>query len=143
MYIPASMRSPVLTLSLGLLLVTGCGDGTDPNRRTISGRVTFQGKPVPQGEIRFAPVAAGSASAARITDGNFEISHRGGVMVGESTVSIVATSQASSATQEELDSGVDLGAAMTIPSKYNTQTELRVEIEPGEGTQAIDFDLVD
>lgn len=41
----------VLTLSLA-----GCGGGNDgPERFAVSGRITFEGQPVPMGFIKFTP----------------------------------------------------------------------------------------
>lgn len=62
-----------LLASLGPL--TGCYRNDGPARYHVSGTVTFQGKPVPFGEIMFVPDLSkgnqGPAGFARIKDGQF------------------------------------------------------------------------
>ena len=68
---------------LALLLLTssflGCGRGTGPRRYDISGQVTYQGAPVPLGEISFDPVDQEYGGGyASIQDGRFDTSADGG-----------------------------------------------------------------
>ena len=55
---------------LGLLLAWGCGDDGLPKRYRVHGEVTYNGKPLPQGNINFIPQdAAGRAASGTIEDG--------------------------------------------------------------------------
>jgi hypothetical protein len=69
-------RFPSCTVAVLLALVTlaGCGDG-GPARFEVSGKVTYDGKPVPAGFIVFIPEDAkgnsGPATTAGIEDGQF------------------------------------------------------------------------
>ena len=69
---------PAALLACGLL---GCGSDA-PETYHVSGNVTFDGKPVPAGLIRFTPDSSksnsGPAGYARIADGRFDTSAEGG-----------------------------------------------------------------
>ncbi len=85
-----SVRSQkwVLWLSLGLIAVTiGCGGGdSGPVRFHVSGKVTFDGKPVKFGSIQFEPDVGnkGPQGFAEIRDGSFDTRKRGdGVIPGK------------------------------------------------------------
>ncbi len=67
-------------LMLAAALV-GCGDDA-PDTYNVSGNVTFDGKPIPAGTIRFVPDGAkknsGPPGYARIVDGKYDTSAEGG-----------------------------------------------------------------
>lgn len=70
--------------SAALFLVAallGCGDDA-PDTYHVSGTVTFDGKPIPAGTIRFVPDGAkqnsGPPGIARIADGKYDTSAEGG-----------------------------------------------------------------
>lgn len=72
----------VLAVPIVALLV-GCGGERTYN---ISGMVTFQGKPVPAGQIVFEPDSSagnkGAAAFAKIKDGHYDTSSEGRGTVG-------------------------------------------------------------
>ena len=92
-------RKPCLNLPLallflagGLLAAEGCGKAK-AQRHHLSGRVTFQGKPVPMGQIVFEPDIRqgnrGPQGYAEILDGQYQTDQHGkGVMMGALTVEI-------------------------------------------------------
>ena len=59
-----------------VFLLAGCGSKTNDASYNISGTVTFDGKPVPRGFIRFAPDGSkgnkGATGYAEIVDGKFD-----------------------------------------------------------------------
>lgn len=62
---------------LALLFLAGCG-GDEVRRYDISGTVTFQGKPIPEGNIAFEPVEGDIGGGyAFIRDGKFDTSKEG------------------------------------------------------------------
>jgi hypothetical protein len=67
-----------LALTLGL---AGCGSD-EPDLYHLSGTVTFDGKPIPQGKIYFTPDSSkgnkGPAGYATIKDGKFDTKEEGG-----------------------------------------------------------------
>lgn len=80
------MRGPVIGVFcvLTALLVSGCGGGSEGV--TISGTVTYDGKPVPSGHVTLAPAdGKGPSAGGEIRDGRFTIR---GVLPGEKIVSV-------------------------------------------------------
>jgi hypothetical protein len=143
-------RRLYFTMIAGFALVTpvltGCGrDG--PERAAVSGTVTYRGKPVSLGQIRFVPKPGTEApvSGAEIHDGKYEVL-KGGVPVGTHRVEILG--------HRSLQPGVDpataiggpnMGPAMEqyIPQKYNAATQLEITIASGSGKINKDFNLTD
>ncbi|MEQ8211429.1 MAG: hypothetical protein RH917_16515 [Lacipirellulaceae bacterium] len=62
-------------LAIALVVTLGCGGGSGVERNTITGTVTYEGKPVPHGKIRFEPDrekgGSGPQGLAVITDGEY------------------------------------------------------------------------
>lgn len=74
---------------LGVILIAG---GCGVERHEISGTVTFAGKPVPTGSVQFVPNKsrgnAGPTASADITNGQFRILAKDGVVGGPYHVTI-------------------------------------------------------
>jgi hypothetical protein len=76
-------------LPLCLALLVGCGERLP----TVSGKVTIDGKPVPEGMISFQPVAGGAIAVAPIQpDGSYEVKTGtdAGLKEGEYTIVVQA-----------------------------------------------------
>jgi hypothetical protein len=114
-----------------ILLLTGCG-ASGPELALVSGRVMFDGKPLPAARLSFQPESSGSPSYGTTDrNGAYELGYKRGVkgaMLGWHRVQI------------KLDSG-DLApnGDKTLPARYNTQSELRREVVSGENV--FDFEL--
>lgn len=74
-----------------LLAAVGCGD-SGPQRVRIQGSVTYEGKPVPAGQLRFEPDAsrggAGPVGFARILEGRYDTASGKGPVPGPMKVRI-------------------------------------------------------
>ncbi|MCC7084014.1 MAG: hypothetical protein IT427_03280 [Pirellulales bacterium] len=117
------------------LSAVGCGNG---NRAAVSGTVTLDGKPLQQGVINFLLAdGKGPSAGGTITDGQYEISATKGVMVGSNRVSISSVQP----TGRKIQSlgRVDEEYAEAVPTRYNQQTTLLHEIQPGQNV--LNFDL--
>ena len=117
-------------------------------RAVVTGTVTFDGQPVTQGTIRFTPVGQTETPpwGAEIIDGRYSCHGRGGVPVGTHKVEIEGYSDASPpAPLEPLGPGITRDerrrGRQFLPAKYNSETELRITIEPGSQKIQKDFDL--
>ena len=139
------MRATFLIL-LGLTAVAplaGCGKASD--RVLASGKVTYRGEPVANGEIRFDAIGGTTQPAgASIRDGQYQVVGKGGVPVGNHRVSITAFRPNPSASATPSGAGPLGGGGVPIqylPAKYNTQSELTVTLESGETKKTLDFDL--
>ena len=76
-----------------LFLSSGCGPSR-PETAEVRGRVTFQGKPVPEGRILFWPPNGRPAMAEIQPDGTYELmtfDEGDGAVLGEHRVTIKAT----------------------------------------------------
>lgn len=84
---------PVTAMACLLGLVNGCGSPSGPARYAVSGKVTYQGMPVPVGEIIFRPDAEagneGPGSVATIRDGAYTTESGKGLVGGPYVVEIV------------------------------------------------------
>ena len=110
----------------------------------LSGQVTFDGSPVPDGNIRLNPIGdtPGSGGAAKIVEGKYEISLDAKMLAGKHEVLISATrSTGRQIRAENMNGGPSTTEQIVqyIPERYNTSTELLVDLEPGENTA--NFDL--
>lgn len=75
------MRTWAVVGMLAAGLLAGCGD-SGPNRLRLSGTATFDGKPIPYGDVVFTPDGAkknsGPQGIAQIRDGKFDTAGAGG-----------------------------------------------------------------
>jgi hypothetical protein len=131
----------ILNTTLALLVclaVLGCGPSSDIDKVVVTGRVTLDGQPIPNGELRFIPDAGtkGPISGGPIKDGVYKAAGRGGVPVGEQVVEIRAYRPQGGPQAAANEGGP---AEQYLPPKYNDQTTLRATIDPSTETQ--DFEL--
>jgi hypothetical protein len=147
---PWCVSGTLLGLAIMALLVAGCRGDRGPERIVVSGKVTYNGKPVGEGEIRFMPVATSAVpmAGADIKDGQYQIGLRGGVPVGTHNVQIegfrIDTSRlqpGQPAPRSARDRGVPF--IQYIPKRFNLNSELKITIEPGSRAITKDFDLKD
>jgi len=120
-----------LTMISGLV---GCGesDGLIP----VSGVVTFQGTPVPEGTIQFRTLEGDQkAYAAPILEGKYEAR----IEPGPASVEIRASRIVEGKFVEANPGEKDPVGEMYIPEKYNSRTELKVNIESAKLDE--NFDL--
>jgi hypothetical protein len=127
-------------------LLSGCGGDGGPQRVVVSGTVTYGGKPVSEGTIRFAPLPTCPApmTGAMIVDGKYTVNMHGGVPVGTHKVKIEAlrktknTSMPNVAAPRQMQ---EAGLEQYIPKKYNANTQLEITIQPGSREISKNFDL--
>ena len=108
---------------LAVMIASGCGRSDGPHRYEVSGRVTYQGKPVPVGTVQFVPDTSkgnsGPATAAVIDQGRY-CTRPGKGTVGGPHVVIVAGSDAIAFDSPE---GRQL-EGMPLFSAYRTHVDL-------------------
>lgn len=111
--------------AMSLCLIAGCGE-SGPQLGDVSGTVTVDGQPVPGLSVQFEPKGGGPGSMGGTgSDGKYKIQFRRGTtgaVVGTHVVRVTVAE-----TEEE-------GPTVTIPDKYNTQSELTFDVKPGENT---------
>ena len=130
-----------------LLLASGCSGGGDGlPREAVSGVVTLDGKPLARGMIQFRPADSGAApgpsvgGGSVVEDGRFSIPRESGLVPGSYKVSINASSDdPSTPTKGRVVRKAGLAKEL-IPPKYNSNTELAVDVKEGNARD-LKFDL--
>lgn len=87
-------------LIVTMVFVAGCGKSDSSGRLAISGSVTFQGKPLDQGNIQFTsadPSGKQAISGGMIKDGKFSVPADKGLPPGKYRVRITSTDAGSAA----------------------------------------------
>jgi hypothetical protein len=135
-----------LFLTASFCLTAGCGSSSQ-GLALVKGKVTYKGKPVPNGTINFLPTNGNkpSASGEIQSDGSYSlktfVSNRpsDGAVVGQHKVVIVAMVDMASRLPEER---IPLPPPI-VPVKYTSPatSDLTAEVENKENM--IDFDLKD
>jgi hypothetical protein len=132
----------MVLLGMGLLL--GCGRGSNIERVIISGTVSFQDKPVPDGMIAFVPVKAtkGPTSSAIIKGGRYKVDAIGGVPLGTHRVEIQAFRPLSANRRPNRLPHLEdrEPREQYLPDKFNRQSTLEVTIE-AKGEPIKNFNL--
>jgi hypothetical protein len=123
------------------VVATAAGCGSDgPARAVVTGKVTYQGKPVTDGMIRFQ-IAGRPSAMGKISDGTYLIDHHGGVPVGSGKVEIEGFEETGKVVYVGANGMTQKEGKQVLPPKYNTKSELTVEVPAGGGVVRKDFDL--
>lgn len=134
-------------LMLCIVPLAGCGEAP-PTRATITGLVTYQGKPVEQGDIVFQPTDKAWSkfyAQGKIINGKYEFVERGPV-VGTNRVEVHGYKRTG---KKRLDvAGKNLSEKVEvmeevvpyIPPEFNEASTLTTEISPGENLD-VNFNL--
>jgi hypothetical protein len=112
-----------------LVLLAGCGPGTS----TVSGTVTIDGQPLDGGVISLVPAEAGGEPAtAEVVQGKYALR----LKPGKKHVQISAP-QVVGQRKEYKGEGAPLVDIIEerLPPKYNSQTELTLDVAPGASTK--------
>lgn len=131
-----SKMTRVLFLAAALVAVAGCGDG-QPATGTVTGDVTWDGKPLPDGHIKFETADGKSAGEAPIKDGKYTAT----VQTGDAVVRITSNKVIGKKKMYEgaADSPTVDVTEELLPPKYNVQSELKMTVAKGD--QQKPFDL--
>jgi hypothetical protein len=127
--------------------MTGCGEPSGPQRFAIQGSVRLDGQALPSGMIRFIPADGnhGTAAAAPIQNGHYEMSTADGPIEGTHRVEIEATDYLGFPVDDEaaFAAAANKRARLPknpVPDTYNRQSTLVAEIT-ATGTREFNFDL--
>lgn len=142
-----SPESPVIVRCLfifALLIVTGCGN-QGPPRVAVQGTVQFDGKPVPDGSIRFIPLEGtpGPESAAAIVDGKYLLDEDTGPPIGKLRVEIRQGATIPPGLTNDHSAALPKKYQLPqnkIPPQFNDRSSLSVETVLGS-MNTFDFDL--
>lgn len=127
---PANLWAGVLAILLAGGLI-GCGSSDGPETHHVSGEVSFDGKPIPHGLIRFTPDTSkgnsGPPGYAIIKDGKYDTSAEGGQghVSGPMIVQIEGSETPAGEPQTD-ETGAELDIKMLFTG-YQTKAELPKE----------------
>lgn len=124
----------LIGLGLVLLVTVGCGK-KEPTMGILTGTITIDGQPPEKGSIAFFPTDGKSkTTGTKIQQGEYSAQ----VPLGEAEVQI----RVSKVVGEKKDTPNGPAHQIrreTLPAKYNSRTELLIDIQPG--TNRKDFEL--
>jgi hypothetical protein len=130
-YLGIGKRGAELAFLFALLLtILGCGAGD--GKVPVSGVVTFDGSPMPDGYVTFTPEGGGTPEAAPIAAGKFELA----VKPGSHLVEVEASRFVG---EKNPIMGLQ-PREQYVPARYNSETTLRSEVTP-DGENVFTFDL--
>jgi hypothetical protein len=121
------VRQSRFCLLLLLPVLIGCGG---PSRLNVEGTVTLDGKPLEKGAIQFCPQTGtpGPTAGGDVVGGAFAIPASQGPLAGKFSVQITATGPTGRKVFDERSRGMIEEYAQYIPAKYNTHSELQVDV---------------
>jgi len=140
----SSICSSAARLLLLVFLCAGCGEKSRISKVVVSGQVTYKGQPIQSGDIRFDPIpgTAGPVSGAKIIDGRYKVTGRGGVPVGEHLVRIRGYHTENSGEGDLMSKpSSKASGGQYIPADYNEQTKTFATITGAESEETHDFAL--
>lgn len=135
-------------IALVTALLTGCGGGSKhPRTAAVSGKVTFDGKPLETGSLLFVPVGGGPSAQGQINaDGTYSLgtfTETDGAVLGQFKVMITAYSiPAGAAVLPENEGRGNEGIKSLIPEIYSDLEKSGLTATVTETANTIDFDLV-
>jgi hypothetical protein len=133
----------VLAATVGLTAI-GCGGGN--NRQEVTGTVTWKGKPLATGTIRFLPAepSVTTEATAVVTDGAFRIPKEDGLLPGKYKVAVSSPDPSTQQGPPDAPPGERGGypAKDRIPAEYSTagKTKLAAEVK-ADGTNQFEFTI--
>jgi hypothetical protein len=136
--------SSTLLLSLLVALAGGCGGNAGPERVVVSGTVTYNGEPVSNGSIFFAPVPTcpAPASGTCIVNGQYKADAKGGVPVGTHTIQVEAYRKLTS--QPDMDGPTPTRGEpreQYLPERFNVHSRDQITIPSGSRAITKNFEL--
>jgi hypothetical protein len=140
----AAGRPGSIAVVAALVLVSslvGCGR-SGPEMASVSGKVMYQGKPVPKGTIAFIPVSASgrTATGAIGPDGSYRLQTEepaDGAQLGEYKVTISAHDEP----VLDYTPAVPVKPKLLVPAQYEDPEKSELKKTVVRGSNIFDFDL--
>ncbi|MDA0658606.1 MAG: hypothetical protein O2931_02060 [Planctomycetota bacterium] len=130
-------------LLASLVSWVGCGDAGQ-GRVVLSGKLSYRGEPLDVGEIRFIPEPGTNAPLTLVPfrGGSYDTSFENGVPLGKYRVEITAR-RTNAAAAPKMVNGDEIPVPVedVLPEKYNSKSELKLELTSGERSKVHDFVL--
>tara|TARA_R110002111_G_scaffold2705_4_gene17950 strand:+ start:41405 stop:41833 length:429 start_codon:yes stop_codon:yes gene_type:complete len=127
------------SLIFTMCVLVGCGSSADGVvRYPVTGTVTWNGQPLPEGDIIFIPTEkTARPEGAVIKEGQFELT----LAPGSMRVEIRASRETGKMIESAVDPGQKIAVVENyIPAKYNDKSELKAEVS-ADGENQFQFEL--
>jgi hypothetical protein len=136
------IRTWIIVVLVGAAIV-GCGRRSGLETAPVAGKVTYRGKPVPNGTVMFVPSEGPAAYGDIGSDGSYKLTTPGvgdGAVIGTHKVTITALQDMNSALPEQRSPT----PPPIVPARYlSDQTSgLTAEVKAKTNNE-VDFDLKD
>jgi hypothetical protein len=149
--LPFAFRPATCFFLLGCsMFLAGCGPSR-PETASVSGRVTYQGKPLPDGTVTFYPTAGRPGRGTIGPDGTYKLTtfkDGDGAILGKHRVTIKSTKcvdlpPAKTPAEEAAmaRSRVQHQVEWLLPEKYARENTSELTAEVAAGDNTIHFDL--
>lgn len=138
---PRGVRQIVHLLFLVTFLLPGCSGNLDPyGRLPVSGSVTLDGQPLPNGEIAFTsesvvPVVSGG----KIIDGKFSVPQQQGLPPGTYKVAITSMKEIVHPSGDAMNHPTEYKEL--IPENFNKKSTLTAEVT-AQSENKFSFDVI-
>jgi hypothetical protein len=129
---PRHRRSSGLTFAFPFLLIAVGGCGAGDGKVSVTGAVTFDGNPMPDGYVTFTPDGGGTPAAGPIQDGRYSLS----ATPGKHRVEIEASRFVG---PKNPIMGLQ-PREQYVPARYNSESTLHQEVKAQE-SNVFDFNL--
>jgi hypothetical protein len=140
-------RRPAAAFLISAVVIVGCSADARSSRDTlprvaVSGTVTLDGTPLPEGVIQFNPTSGteGPPAAGEIREGKYSIERPQGPVPGKYKVTISSRPPVR-INESEAPGGAPKLKPETVPARYNTDSKLESDV-PAGGASTLDFPLV-
>jgi hypothetical protein len=133
------IRSLLFFAMLAALLI-GCSKSGGLKTAPVAGKVTFKGKPLPNGTVMFVPGEGPAATGEIDKDGNYRLSTYGngdGAVLGSHKVSITALAEIGTGLPEQRNPT----PPSLLPAKYLSHETSGLTVEVKDGNNDVNFDL--
>ena len=119
-----------LYFALFFLVIAGCGGESD-FKVSVSGDVTYDGKPIATGDIRFIPEAGPKAPGAggTIKDGSYSLEGKQSLHQGSYRIEVKGFRNRDGSEGPVNLSDAEADYVQFVPSKFNTHSELQLTID--------------
>ena len=127
-------------LSLAVLGL-GCSESDGLNRKAIQGKVTVDGRPVPNGSVSFEPLFSGGVgSGAVVSQGAYSIAQEQGLPPGKYRVRITGDDGANFGVSPGKMPGDEIMTEkkQLVPDGWNSKSKQEIEVKD-EGPFVFDF----
>jgi hypothetical protein len=139
---PACSRFAILLPLLVLVLISGCGS-SGLTTAPVRGKITYKGKPVPNGTVTYVPDGDKPAATGEIQpDGTYVLTtydSGDGAVLGKHSIMIIAQEDMAGRLPEERSPTPGL----IVPEKYTNFAGSGLTAEVKQGDNVFDFELKD